>query len=479
VSPKNKPKLPVAIYVRVSRVAGREGDSYISPEEQEERCRAYLRAHGLEAGDVFVDEDRSGRTMRRPGFEAAMDAIRAGRSGGIVVARLNRLARNRVATIRTVNEIEELGAAFLSVDPAVDTTTANGRFVLTIFAALAELESETIRQNWSIAHAYARARGVRIAPRVLFGFQRREDGTLEPHAEHAELVREAFRRRARGDNFAAVAGFLNDAGTRTPILGDGSGKTGGGNPWTDSSVRKLIANAVYAEGDPELPEEYSAKLRLVSRPLWRRAQAEKRGRRQRMEQHLLSGLVRCGSCGGAMTASVNRKTRVDGSEYAVSHYTCRQRAAGAPKCPRTVTVSGAILEPVVLDALFPAGTMIAGTLAHDAGDAAELAEELASAEADLAEVEALRGRMSPGAYGVALTDAEAAVAAARAAVEESGVTSRVDLPAELHREMFERLPTEERRTIIRDRIGTVTVAARRDRRQGIEERVAFEAIRAA
>jgi site-specific DNA recombinase len=474
VSPESKPTKPVAIYVRVSRVAGREGDSYISPEEQEERCRGYLRAHGLAAGDVYTDEDRSGRTMDRPGFERAMEDVKNGRAGGIVVARLNRLARNTVATIRTVQTIEEHGGAFLSVDPPVDTTTPSGRFMLQVFAALAELESETIKANWSTAQAYARARGIRIAPRVAFGFERSESGPLVPN-EDAELVRTVYRMRGRGATFQACADYMNEQGATTPVLGDGSGRTGGGNPWAEGAVRKLVQNPLYAEGDPALPEEFSAPLRLVPRTLWRKAQPKSDGRRLRKEQHLLSGLVRCGSCGGTMTASTNRKT-LKGGEYAASHYVCRQRAATAKPCPKPITVSGALLEPHVLGLLFPDGAMFTGTLTHDSGDAKELLAELAEAEGELREVEALRGKVSPSAYAVALSDAEAAVAAARAAVDEFGAESRVvEVPAEVERENFERLPVEQRREIIAAKIGPVTVAPRKSRTQPIAERVTMVA----
>ena len=72
MNPDTKPTKPVDIYIRVSRVGGREGVSFQSPEQQEERCRAQLTADGLQAGDVFIDLDESGASTTRPEFRKMM-----------------------------------------------------------------------------------------------------------------------------------------------------------------------------------------------------------------------------------------------------------------------------------------------------------------------------------------------------------------------------------------------------------------------
>src|SRR5206468_166999 len=89
MSPK-KIALPLDAYVRVSDVRGRSGDSFISPKEQEERCRALATARGYKVGDVFSDMDVSGGKMRRPELDRAIARIEEGVSGGIIVAKLDR-----------------------------------------------------------------------------------------------------------------------------------------------------------------------------------------------------------------------------------------------------------------------------------------------------------------------------------------------------------------------------------------------------
>src|SRR3954468_4576233 len=82
MSPKTIAR-PLDIYVRVSDVRGRSGDSFISPQEQEKRCRALARARGYKIGHVFTDRDVSGGKMKRPELDRAIARIAEGVSGGL------------------------------------------------------------------------------------------------------------------------------------------------------------------------------------------------------------------------------------------------------------------------------------------------------------------------------------------------------------------------------------------------------------
>src|SRR3954452_12658841 len=98
MSPK-KVARPLDIYVRVSDVKGRSGESFQSPKEQEERCRGALTSRGLEAGDVFHELDVSGKSMERPELRKVRERIEAGDSGGVVVARIDRLGRTIIGAL--------------------------------------------------------------------------------------------------------------------------------------------------------------------------------------------------------------------------------------------------------------------------------------------------------------------------------------------------------------------------------------------
>ena len=90
-------------YVRVSRVGGREGPSFISPEVQ----RAQIEGWAAGRAEIIAwhtDLDVSGGTMERPGLDAAMRAVRSGAAEGIVVAKIDRFARSLGGALDAIAE---------------------------------------------------------------------------------------------------------------------------------------------------------------------------------------------------------------------------------------------------------------------------------------------------------------------------------------------------------------------------------------
>src|SRR4051812_48590215 len=120
--------LPLDGYVRVSRVGGREGEGFISPDVQEKAIREWATRNGV---DVVVQPHElnvSGGTMDRPVFNTIMDRIRAGQSGGVVVYKLDRLARSLLGAVTTLEEIGRNDATFASAtEPTLDYTSPSGR----------------------------------------------------------------------------------------------------------------------------------------------------------------------------------------------------------------------------------------------------------------------------------------------------------------------------------------------------------------
>src|SRR5439155_15952110 len=77
-------------YVRVSRVAGREGDSFISPEVQREKIEACAKLHDAQIIEWHEELDESGAKRNRPKFQEALGRCERGETDGIVVAKLDR-----------------------------------------------------------------------------------------------------------------------------------------------------------------------------------------------------------------------------------------------------------------------------------------------------------------------------------------------------------------------------------------------------
>ncbi|MXY57339.1 MAG: recombinase family protein [Gammaproteobacteria bacterium] len=121
--------------------------------------RDALVAAGVDA-DAIYEDLASGAKEGRPGLEAGLRALRDGDE--LVVWKLDRLGRNLAHLVGTVQDLSERGVGLrvLAGEGAqIDTTTAAGRLVFGIFAALAEFERELIRERTVAGLKAARARG--------------------------------------------------------------------------------------------------------------------------------------------------------------------------------------------------------------------------------------------------------------------------------------------------------------------------------
>ena len=121
--------------------------------------RDALRAAGVQNAHLYEDQ-ASGTKDDRPGLEACLKSLRAGDT--LIVWKLDRLGRNLRHLVNTIHDLMErqIGFRVLSGQGAnIDTTTAGGRLVFGIFAALAEFERELIRERTIAGLAAARARG--------------------------------------------------------------------------------------------------------------------------------------------------------------------------------------------------------------------------------------------------------------------------------------------------------------------------------
>ena len=113
-----------------------------------------LKAIGCER--VF-EEQMSGTRSDRPELAAALSFARAG--DVLVVTRLDRLARSMRQLLATVEDLQARGIGLRSLHENIDTTSATGRLVFHIFAALGQFEVELLRERTRTALAASRARG--------------------------------------------------------------------------------------------------------------------------------------------------------------------------------------------------------------------------------------------------------------------------------------------------------------------------------
>jgi DNA invertase Pin-like site-specific DNA recombinase len=120
-----------------------------------------LLATGVAPEQIYADR-ASGQKENRPGLAACLQALQPGDT--LVVWKLDRLGRNLKHLVSVVDDLQQRQIGFkvlASTGVQIDTTTANGRLVFGIFAALAEFEAELIRERTRAGLAAARGRGRR------------------------------------------------------------------------------------------------------------------------------------------------------------------------------------------------------------------------------------------------------------------------------------------------------------------------------
>jgi DNA invertase Pin-like site-specific DNA recombinase len=450
VSPKEKPTKPICVYTRVSEQGRRSDEELLSHDLQRTKIESYLASKEMVvAEERFEDTDQSGRKMSRPAFDRAIEGVRLQKYGGIAVARLSRFGRKTSGILELIYELEERGAAVIVLDPPIDTSTAAGRAMLTVFSAFVTMEAEQAVEQAGLVAEKKLKDGEALGGTAPVGYSfevigqdsngKDRSGWLVPN-DDAPAVLEAFEEFGSGASLGQVADLLNAAGVLTSR----------GNPWKITSVRAFLGRKVYTgvrvHGETRIEGAHDA---IVPAALWRKVQkrlAPKEGHvtRTKGEGHVLGeGLIRCEVCGGGMVVgNANGKYRT---------LRCMARGGGHP----VITYDKA-LEWIMLEAVRYIGWM---KPVEDTSEVAAAEARLAAAREDLTDVEALLGTAAPmqSAQARAVVEAEDALDALD---RPDGAVINIDrflTPAGV-KQHIEGLPVPEQRRALRSVIEKVVLS---------------------
>ncbi len=324
-------------YVRVSQVAGRDGESFISPSLQREQIEGWAAKRGAPVAHVFEELDESGGRADRPLLEAAIKRIEDGETDGLVVAYLSRFGRSLVDGLQAIKRITDANGSFVSVQENIDFSGDTGRFIVRLMLSIAEWELDRVRTMWRVADERAVKRGVflGLAP---FGYRRPKDGRLRVDSQTGPIVTELFRRRAGGATDRELCLWLMESGVPTPR---------GNTYWW--KVGDMLRGRVYlGESRWGSTVNPNAHEPLVDRETWQLAQF--RGVRRPVSRWrippLAWGLVRCAGCQRLMVSS----SWGYGTSGAERVYLCGGRE-GPGRCPSPVSIADRIIEPYI-EAMF-------------------------------------------------------------------------------------------------------------------------------
>lgn len=245
---KRRPPAPTRLrlvgYARVSTED--QADRGVSLPAQRERLAAFASAHGFELDRVEVDAGVSGKLppRRRPALARALDAVRGGEVDGLVVLKLDRLSRSTKDTLALVEDAERAGWRLLSVSESLDTGSAAGRMVVTILAALAQMEREQVGERTSFGMAQIAKEGRARSRFLPFGYRvSGSDATTLAAGDRAQLVEEPTEQRIlsrmlelrdTGLGARKIARTLNEANEPNPRT------HGSWNPGTVAALLRTV-----------------------------------------------------------------------------------------------------------------------------------------------------------------------------------------------------------------------------------------------
>jgi len=123
---------------------------------EQNEARQIEQAKELNIDKIFIDK-ASGKNTNREQLKNMLSFVREGDT--VYCSDISRIARNTKDLLNITQELDDKGVAFVSLKESIDTNTPQGKFMLTVFGAMAELERESILQRQREGIEIAKANG--------------------------------------------------------------------------------------------------------------------------------------------------------------------------------------------------------------------------------------------------------------------------------------------------------------------------------
>jgi len=232
-------KKRVAAYCRVSSSSEEQLHSYAA---QVKIYTEMLTAdESCELVGVYADEGISGTSVKkRFQFMKMIEDCRAGKIDAIITKSVSRFGRNTVDTLVYTRELKGLGIDVYFEKETIHSTSPDGELMLTLMAAFAESESESMSENikWGLREAYKKGQAESLPLGKFYGYKQ-ENRTISIIEEEAEVIRRIYDEYLKGLNSAEIAGKLTAEGIPTER---------GNAVWHETVIRKILRNEKY-KGD--------------------------------------------------------------------------------------------------------------------------------------------------------------------------------------------------------------------------------------
>ena len=322
-------QLITALYPRLSHEDELQGESN-SISNQKRILETYAKQNGFSNLRWYTDDGYSGANFQRPGFQAMLADIEAGKVGTVIVKDMSRLGRNYLQVgMYTEMIFPQKGVRFIAINDGVDSAQGENDF-----APLRNIFNEwLVRDTSKKIKAVKRSKGMSgkpITSKPVYGYLMDEDENFIIDEEAAPVVRQIYSLCLAGNGPTKIARMLTEQQIPTPgtLEYRRTGSTRRYHPgyeckWSTNTVVHLLENREYTgclvnfktekpsyklKHSIENPPEKQAVFEnhhepIIDRETWERVQ-ELRKQRKRPNRYdevgLFSGILFCADCGSVM-----------------------------------------------------------------------------------------------------------------------------------------------------------------------------------
>ena len=322
-------QLITALYPRLSHEDELQGESN-SISNQKRILETYAKQNGFSNLRWYTDDGYSGANFQRPGFQAMLADIEAGKVGTVIVKDMSRLGRNYLQVgMYTEMIFPQKGVRFIAINDGVDSAQGENDF-----APLRNIFNEwLVRDTSKKIKAVKRSKGMSgkpITSKPVYGYLMDEDENFIIDEEAAPVVRQIYSLCLAGNGPTKIARMLTEQQIPTPgtLEYRRTGSTRRYHPgyeckWATNTVVHLLENREYTgclvnfktekpsyklKHSIENPPEKQAVFEnhhepIIDRETWERVQ-ELRKQRKRTNRYdevgLFSGILFCADCGSVM-----------------------------------------------------------------------------------------------------------------------------------------------------------------------------------
>lgn len=316
-------KIYVALYARVSTEEQKENFSLAGQMEILRKTAAEKNYHIYEE---YIDGGFSGTTMERPAFKKMLSDAKKRKFQLVLVYKLDRFFRNNRALLTVSDDLEKSGVGIKSVTEPFDTSNHLGKFILSLFGSLAQLERDTFMERSKMGRMRRAREGYYSGSNpTKYGYTYNvQTRKLDVCEKEAEAVVAAFKIYNEHDSsLIKVAKRLNQLGYKTKK----------GNDFTSDVVHDILTSTIYTglwhankytkKGKFKPKEEWiEVKMpALITEQVFKKAQQLLLARknytvRNVKYQYLLQGLIKCGDCGNTVAGTADKQCQVkNGKKY--------------------------------------------------------------------------------------------------------------------------------------------------------------------